>query len=42
MSVRVWLSGNTLHYPQGGGHMWVFSTGLSDSGNSGPTSRQRA
>ena len=24
MSVRVWLSANTLHYPQGGGHMWVF------------------
>ena len=24
MSVTVWLSANTLHYPQGGGHMWVF------------------
>jgi hypothetical protein len=24
MSVKVWLSANTLHYPQGGGHMWVF------------------
>src|SRR5258708_33620580 len=24
MSVSVWLSANTLHYPQGGGHMWVF------------------
>jgi hypothetical protein len=24
MSETVWLSANTLHYPQGGGHMWVF------------------
>ena len=24
MSVTIWLSANTLHYPQGGGHMWVF------------------
>jgi hypothetical protein len=24
MGVSVWLSANTLHYPQGGGHMWVF------------------
>ena len=24
MSVRVWLFANTLHYPQDGGHTWVF------------------
>ena len=24
MSETVWLSANTLSYPQGGGHMWVY------------------
>jgi hypothetical protein len=35
MSVTVWLSANTLHYPQAGGHMWVFlnwALGLRDLG----------
>jgi hypothetical protein len=35
MSQTVWLSANTLHYPQGGGHMWVFlnwALGLRDLG----------
>ena len=24
MSVTVWLLANTLSYPEGGGHLWVY------------------
>src|SRR2546422_3867507 len=24
MSVAVWLLANTLYYPEGGGHLWVY------------------
>ncbi len=24
MSIKVWLAANTLDYPQGGGHLWVY------------------
>jgi hypothetical protein len=24
MSITVWLAANTLDYPQGGGHLWVY------------------
>ena len=41
MSVKVWLSANTLHYPQGGDHMWVFlnwAPGLRELGSNFPPS----